>query len=341
MADIRDVAKKAGVSPSTVSRVMNNLDRVSPITREKVMKAVQELEYIPNAWARSMRTETMKTVGIMVENMSHPFYMMMIKEAETLATAMGYYCLFCSVPHGDEEEVAKLKGLIARQAEGVIVLQPNHKPGFWQEIDPIARTVPIVAVNHATEGQYVHSLSTDSLRVAYQCARHLAEQGYKQIGHITAPEGTAMEVEMRRGFIQALREKGIPIPYDYTAPSNQTIRGGYLAMKAIMSAKKKPQAVFASDDASAIGAMWCAEELGLTIPDEIAIMGYGNIPQTLLCRPTLSTVILPITEMLQDALNIINLHQTDQKIEKIYDVEIETRHSTDPNVSVRLDFGQF
>jgi DNA-binding LacI/PurR family transcriptional regulator len=337
MADIRDVARKAGVSPSTVSRVMNNLDRVSPETKERVMTAVRALQYVPNPWARGMRVESSRTVGIILDSFTDPFSARCLAALESQAAQSGYFTLM-SPAQTSEDVCRNLRAFMARQVDGVMILTTRQDKNIERDLALAARQTCVVAFNQLWDIPGVSSLYADSFQAAYNGTLHLLESGYRNIAHLTAKAGSYDETEMRRGFLQALREKNLSVPIDHILQGDQTVKGGYLALqKLLQSGKKYPDALLTADDASAVGALWCAQEMGISVPHQMAVLGYGNTGRTQLCRPTLSSVSLPVEKMAADAVTLVAGSEK-VGVRKVYDTQIISRHSTHPKISVKLDF---
>jgi LacI family transcriptional regulator len=287
---MKRIAGELGVSITTVSKVLNNHEDISEATRARVLAKVEELGYRPNAVARSLTLRRTHTLGIVIPDLMHSFFVEIVAGIEMVASARGYGLLLCSSSEDPRKEKSEIEMLRGRQVDG-IVLASTHES---------ASTELLLQLRHAGIGLVMidrddyasvpcHRVLTDDERVGRLATEHLLEAGRRAIAHIAGPP----IVHARRretGWRETLREAGIEPPINWLERGGFMDRGGYDAMKRLLAVRPRIDAVFAANDPAAIGAMKAIWDAGLRVPDDIAVVGAGEIAHGDLLRVPLTTV---------------------------------------------------
>ncbi|MFI6477013.1 LacI family DNA-binding transcriptional regulator [Nonomuraea sp. NPDC050663] len=293
MVTRRDVARLAGTSEAVVSYVLNNGPRnVAPHTKEKVLRAIDELGYRPNVVARSLRTNRTHTIGLVVPDNANPFFAELAREIEEVAFEHGLTLLLGNAMDDDGREAAYVRTLIDRQVDGLILI-PTHGPRTWQSL-LAASGVPCIVLDRELDGVEAGHLLIDNEGGAYEATRHLLEHGRRRIGCIAGPEDIHPSVDRVAGWARALREAGVdpdqmPIAY---GPFGR--RHGYLGALDLLFRENRPTALFVAGDLMAFGVMRAVAELGLTIPGDVAVCSFDGIVGTAYTIPSLTTMRQPL-----------------------------------------------
>ncbi len=287
----RDVAERAGVSQPTVSLVLgrNPTARISSATRERIIKAAEELSYSPNLVARSLVRQRSYALGIIVPDFKNPFFADVVSSAERVAAEEGYAVLLCEA--GEANPARYLEALHARVIDGVIIDAVGAS-----SVDAALLDRTNVVLIDQTPGRWP-GIASDAESAGAQAASHLLSLGHKRIAFI----GPAVDVHsfrMReRGFWQQLRAAGIELPSDYLVRAKATPSAGRAAMRGLLSLKPRPTAVFCVNDMVAIGALKACIAAGINIPEEISLVGCDDVELARLVTPELTTVTIPAREL--------------------------------------------
>jgi LacI family transcriptional regulator len=292
---IKDVAKKAGVSVSTVSKVINGNYKVSEKTKRKVLKAIEELNYLPNFTARSLVLKKTQTIGVVLPDIHGEFFSEVIKGIDKKAREHGYHVLITS-SHSDIKELDEvLFSLVNGRVDGLIIMNPTLKTSHVES--RLLKKLPIVLLNCCADMLDADIILIDNFTGAYNLTKHLLKHGHRKIALITGPEDNTDSIERLRGYKTALIDSGIEPSQTLIFQGDFTEKSGYEAMKLITSLPERPTAVFALNDDMAIGAMMYAKKLGLKIPADMAIAGFDDIPMASYIHPSLTSVHVPIDKV--------------------------------------------
>lgn len=292
MPTISDVAREAGVSKATVSRVLNNLP-VSKETLAKVTRAMEKLQYRPNAQARGLTLKRSNLVGVLVPDLDSPFYAPILNSIESTLSRTGYHMVVCCVGQNIKRTVTYVHLLRERRIDGGLILTPR-------DIDTkaitklIADGFPLVIIDGSLEAD-VSCVIVDNFQGGLQATRHLIGLGHKRIAMVTVSGDLPESAERIRGYREAMREAGL-IPEEIIC-ENYTKECGYASGFVILEKSPRPTAVFCASDMIAIGLMEFLEEKGIRVPDDLAIVGFDDISHASVVRPRLSTVHQPLAEM--------------------------------------------
>ena len=287
---MKRIAGELGVSITTVSKVLNNRADISQATRTRVLAKVEELGYQRNAVARSLSLRRSHTLGIVIPDLMHSFFVEIIAGIEPVASARGFGLLLCSSSEDPRKEKSELEMLRSRQVDG-IVLASAHGSGTTELLQQLTKQGTTIVMIDRDDHPSVkcHRVLTDDERVGLLATSHLLDLGRRAIAHIGGP-AIVHAKRREKGWREALRARGIKPSDEWVVRGGFMESEGYRAMKRLLAVRPKIDAVFAANDPSAIGAMKAIWEAGLHVPDDVAVVGVGDIALGDLLRVPLTTV---------------------------------------------------
>lgn len=290
-ATIFDVAKKAGVSIGTVSRVINNRDRVRPETRERILQAMRELNFHANASAQALASQQTETIGLVIPQVNDPFFFGVVRGVEDTVSAAGYSLLIVSQPPQTTNN--HYMRLFRRgHVDAMIVAAVDVPPS---DVADIATRVPIIFIQQ--EGpKDVPAVLADNYGGACEITTHLLDHGYRRIAYITGTDRTPDNGQRLRGVRDSLAARGLSLPARFIVQGDYLRGSGRAAMRKLLTFEERPDAVFAANDQMAADAILAAQEQGLRVPGDIAITGFDDVPMASYMSPALTTVHQPIYE---------------------------------------------
>ncbi|MBD2355650.1 LacI family DNA-binding transcriptional regulator [Tolypothrix sp. FACHB-123] len=306
---IEDIARQAGVSHSTVSRALRDSPLISAKVREEIKKLAQEMNYVPNAIAQSLQTQRTYTVGVVVTSIADPFFGELVEGIEQVAKQAGLNVLL-SASHGDfEQEIAAIENFHYRRVDGILIADSRISKQYTQQLTPF--TVPTVLINIDTEdqGEIFHSVAIDDRLGGSLAVEHLIELGHSAIGYLGVGDGSKAEQERLEGYQMALIQAGITPNTDWLAifPRNQeTINDidiGKKMLSQLVSAGVT--SIFCYNDMVAVGALLACQELGISVPQDLSLVGFDNIALASYITPPLTTVSQRMSEMGQFAMTML------------------------------------
>jgi LacI family transcriptional regulator len=290
---MRDVARAANVSQSTVSRVLSHSPSRVPIsedTTQKVLAAIKDLGYHPNQYARSLRGQKNYMIGIMVADISNPFYHPMVRAVQDVAFQHRYDVMIANSDHTREKELLFCESILRRPVDGIIII-PYHLTD--EDLDNLmARTgVAIGVVGNHIQHPNVDVAFGDDTKASYDAIRWLIEQrGHRRIAMICASHKFPVIIRRYGAFRRAMEEAHLPVPEEYVADGDWSVESGRCAIRALLQLPVPPTAVFAANDVMAIGALEAAQEMACRVPEDLAIVGFDDIPDAQWVRPKLTTI---------------------------------------------------
>lgn len=293
-ATIREVAREAGVSVATVSRVFNDKGPIREETRQRILEVALRLGYAPNAAARSLSTRKTGTIGVLLPDLYGEFFSEVIRGLDLAARRSGFHILVSS-SHSDRSEVEAVLRALRGRVDGLIVMSPEADARALEANLP--GTLPIVLLNCPVEGSAFDSINLDNYGGASAMVRHLAALGHRRIAHVKGAPGNNDALERLVGYreaMQSLFEEGtgeLEIEGDFSEDS------GDRAGREILAMNPRPTAVFAANDATAIGLLHAFQEAGVRVPDDIAVAGFDDIPIARFLTPPLTTVQVAIADL--------------------------------------------
>lgn len=305
---IKDIAKAAGVSHSTVSRALRNSSLVNPETATRIQQLAQEMGYTPSAIAQSLVTQQTQTIGLVVTSISDPFVDRIVDGVEDLATQADY-SVFLSSSHADpEREMAVVEAFHRRRVDGVIVLASRVGHLYGERLEQLR--VPIVLINNQADSDYLYSVWADDEAGACLAVRHLIDMGHQRIGYIGCHFRPPSNLRRQAGYRAELEQAGIPFDSDLVATpdTSDDIENGCRGLEPLLAAEAT--AVFCYNDRTAIGVLLAAREQDINVPASLSVAGFDNIEPSWYVAPPLTTVHQPRLEMgrraMQMVLNLLN-----------------------------------
>jgi len=295
MVTQEDVAKCAGVSTTTVSHVINETRFVSRELRQRVYQAMEELDYRPNAIARSLRRRESGQIGVIVPDIAYPFLAEVARGIEDAGFRLGYNVVFCSSHQDCDKELACLDLARTRQVDGIVVLGAGPDSEHIGEL--IERGTPAVSCNRRFPDLSIDTVIADNERAGFQATRQLLSQGHRRVACIAGPEEVTISVPRLEGYRQAMEELGVSVPDRLIVRDDFGNRGGFEAMNRLLDLSEPPSAVFACNDLMAMGAICAASKRRLNVPQDVAIIGCDDIAMAAFTNPSLTTVALPKHEL--------------------------------------------
>ncbi len=294
MATIKDVALQAGVSVTTVSHVVNDTRHVSAKVRERVELAIRELGYVPNAMARSLKSNTTSTLGMLIPNSSNPYFAEIVRIVEDRCFGAGYTLVLCNTDDEPRRQSVYLQVLAERRIDGLIVVSTGADEDDSLATQLRGLRIPTVLVDREIADPACDLVETAHMQGGLLAVRHLLSLGHKRIACIGGPTGVTSSEQRIEGWRMALAETGSAPNADALLwRGGFTSQGGYEAMHAILRTEQKPSAVFVCNDLMAIGALRAAHESGVRVPDELSIVGFDDIELSAYTSPPLTTVAQP------------------------------------------------
>ncbi|HFS5734078.1 TPA: HTH-type transcriptional regulator GalS [Klebsiella pneumoniae] len=295
MITIRDVARQAGVSVATVSRVLNNSALVSPDTRDVVMKAVTQLGYRPNANAQALATQVSDTIGVVVMDVSDAFFGALVKAVDTVAQQHQKYVLIGNSYHEAEKERHAIEVLIHQRCSALIV---HSKALSDDELSDFMQHIPgMVLINRIVPGYAHRCVGLDNVSGALMATRMLLNHGHQRIGYLSSNHGIEDDDMRREGWSKALQEQGIIAPDSWIGSGSPDMQGGEAAMVELLGRNLGLTAVFAYNDSMAAGALTTLKDNGIVVPQHLSLIGFDDIPISRYTDPQLTTVRYPVMSM--------------------------------------------
>lgn len=297
-----DVAKLAGVSQAMVSYIVNDNPNVTipTETRQRILDAMSELGYVPNALARGLRSGQTKTIGLIVLDNTNPFIAELAHRIEDISFEKGYSAILCNSNYFVERENTYVEMLLAKQVDGVILIPSGDTEKVSQRLRE--SKTPFAIIGHDISGFQTDSITIDYQMGGYLATRHLLDLGHQKIGCITDPPPFTERVN---GYYQALSEAGLPTDPELVVQGDFRITGGEVAATKLLKKENRPTAIFACNDLMAIGVVQAAHKLGIKIPDELSVVGFDDIPFVQAISPSLTTIVQPTFEIARIAMDML------------------------------------
>jgi LacI family transcriptional regulator len=332
MATMKEVADYADVSVATVSRVINKTGYVSPDLEERVYSAMRALKYQPSALARSLRRQQTQTIGVLIPQLDHPFFSTLAFAVEKSLFPHEYRTLICSAEENQEKENAYTEIMLRQRVDGVIMVPTGQSAHNLRML--IEKNVPVVLIDRDLPELEVNRVLVSNFQGGYDGMRYLLELGHRNIAVIGAPTYSQAMLQRIEGVRKALT--------DYRVEDNpellvtgilQQFEMGYQTGQQLLSQIPRPTAIFALTDVAAIGVMHAAAEMGLSLPHDLSVMGFDDIPLASFSIPTLTTVAQPIARMGEIATRLLLNHiiHRESPVETVMlDTKLIERQSTAP-----------
>lgn len=304
MSTILDVAKVAGVSVATVSRVLNNSTKVSVNTNQCVLEAIRKLNYQPNLLGRNLRRMESRLILVLTPNISNPYYSQIISGMEDKAHKNNYNIMLCNTNSSSKREKVFLELLYNKLSDGVIFMASELS---MHEITEISKRFPVIQCCEYLEGAGVSHVSIDNYSAAYRAVKYLLSLNHKRIGMISSVNKFISTSLREKGYRQALEDEGIKFKPELISYGDYQygFKSGLKATKQLLGLRDRPTAIFAISDILAIGAIRAAKEKKLEVPKDIAVVGFDNISYASMFNPMLTTISQPLYDLGSTAIDLL------------------------------------
>lgn len=289
---IKDIAKKLNISYATVSRALRDSPEISQDTKEKVKKAAKEMNYQPNAIARGLVTKKTKTIGLILPDITNPFYPQVARGVEETANQEGYSVFLCNSNYENEKEKAYIDLLISKKVDGIILAPIGEESLKWNH-----REIPIVIIGRKNVCPQENFVVIDDKKGGYLATEHLIKNGHSKIMFIGGKEKVESNKERLEGYKLALNKNGIQLDANLIRNDHFKRESGHILMKKALQEGIAATAVFAGNDLLALGVLQAIYEYGLKVPQDIAVVGFDNIPTAELPEISLTTIAQPKYKM--------------------------------------------
>jgi len=303
MPTIREVANRAGVSSTTVSHVINNTRFVSAEVRQRVQAAMEELGYRPNALSRSLRRGETKTLGLILPDSANPFFAEIGRSIETAAFSQGYNVILCNTDGDFGREQTYVEVLLNKQVDGIVFVAAGDRSDSLSQI--LKRDLPIVVVDRDLPEVQLDTVLSDNFQGGFLATQHLIGLGHSRIACISGPSHLTPSALRVTGYKQALLKANLPLDERLIVRGDFHPHSGWQAALYLLSLPEKPSAIFACNDLMAMGVLRAAAECGISVPSDLAVMGYDDIELSSYTTPALSTIHQPKAEIGRAAVQMI------------------------------------
>ncbi len=330
MATITDVAREAGVSVATVSRVINSSPRVLPDTRERVLAVIERLSYEPNMLARNFRRSESRVILVLCPNLANPYYAKVVTGITDAARQHGYSAMFCSTQGDVGLERGFLELLTGKRADGAILLASDSNP---KAIAHLAAQHSVVQCSEYFAEADIPRARIDNRKAARHAVRYLAGLGHRRIALLTSADPYSSISDRNQGYRDAIEQAGIPFdPKLVLSPGEgYHFQNGVRAVTQLMAMQDRPTAVLCVSDILALGVIRGAEDAGLHVPEDLAVVGFDDVEYATMFKPHITTVRIPCYDMGAASMELLWNLMNDRKIarrEQILDYELVIRDST-------------
>ena len=338
MAVIKDVAKLAGVSISTVSKYFNNPNGLSEAYRERVAAAVNELHFAPNPIARGLRTKRTNTIALIVPDITNTFYVDVYNSIRLAAKSHGYTIQLYTT----EENVNILNELLSHLSSSNIdgvILSFLDEDEIISHLSRTQTTVPISLLSWDSDAQF-NSAVLDLTSTIYQATAYLIEKGHRRIAYVNGPEGSRISLQKMGGYTKAMADHGLCVPEEYICSGNYSFRTGYTAAKQFMNCVTPPTGIVTANDIIAVGCCKYLQMNGYRIPQDVSVIGMDGIQLSKIYDPSISTMVIPIPEMCTEAVELLLNkieHPTSRTRQALFSTKLLVGRSTDEHAPLYLE----
>jgi LacI family transcriptional regulator len=326
--DIHTVAKRANVSIATVSRTVNRVPTVSPKLAKRVWDAIQELGYFPNTQARALGSGRSGLLGLIVSEITNPFFPELIQGFEDVAVENGYEILVSSTNYDPKRMELCIRRMIERKVEGVAVMTFGIEQPLYEQL--AHRNIPLVLVDAGPDRPGISLLKVDYYHGIRQGVQHLAALGHRKIGFISGPPGLHSAESRVHAFTKSIAECGIALENDWLVAGDHTLEGGIGAMEKILAGSRQPTGIMCSNDMTALGVLHKAYRAGLRVPQDLSVIGFDDIHMARVMIPPLTSIQMSRVELSRAAVSALRaqVEGTGQQREYRIDTQLVVREST-------------
>jgi LacI family transcriptional regulator len=321
-----DVARVAGVSPSTVSRILNGTAKVSDAKRQSVLAAIAEMNFTPNQMAQNLKSGHTMTIGIVVQDISSPFFDETLRGIDDGLKDTGYTCVIVSGHWNAQEEAERVQLLLARKVDGIILLSGRISD---DAVIKFSHRRPIVATGRAIRTKTTLGFKIDNEYGAYLAVKHLIELGHRRIAFVSGPSNSTDAGERLNGYVRALQEADIEVDQALIAEGDFHEACGLMAINHLFETRQQFTAIFAANDLSAYGVRLGLYRKGIRVPEDISLVGFDDLPGSAYTAPPLTTVHQPLYDIGRLATNaLLAIIQGKEIQAEVPPVELVVRETT-------------
>lgn len=329
---LKDIAKEAGVGLGTASRVLNKNPSVKEASRKAVLEAMKKLNYKPNAIARSLKTKSTRTIGVMIPDISSPFYPEVVRGIEDVSNLYNYNIIVCNTDMNQDRVNSSIEVFWEKKVDGIVLISNFISEQVAQNLKELE--VPVVSICTKDPKGYFFSVTIDNKQAAFEAVDYLCDLGHKKVAFILGKtDGRGSWEDRMQGYKDALEKNSIAYDENLVIRTGTRYTAGYDAMKVLLSLEEKPTALFAGTDLMAMGAAKACAENGVDVPGDISIVGFDGIEHTEYYYPSISTVRVQRYDMgaigMRMLTKLLNNEQIEQK-EFITETELVKRGSSRP-----------
>ncbi|MGD0876687.1 MAG: LacI family DNA-binding transcriptional regulator [Anaerolineales bacterium] len=299
MPTIRDVAKLAGVAPITASRVISHSGYASEDVRQRVNQAAEQLGYVPNSLARSLRSKRTRTLALVLTDITNPFWTTVARGVEDAASEVGYHVIFCNTDESASKQQSYLEAMIQKQVDGILLVPAHSKEnpiGFLHQ-----QNVQVVLLDRRLPDMQADVVRCDSRGGAYQLVQLLVKLGHRRIAILGGPSGVSSADDRVAGYKLALHEAGLKSEKQLIISGEFSVESGYEMTRSVLALPSRPTALFAGNNFIAIGALKALHDAELVVPKEMSVVGFDDLPAAIVVDPFLTVAVQPAYEMGQRA----------------------------------------
>jgi len=300
---IEDVARHAGVSTATVSRVLSGKPYVSDELRERVLETIRELNYRPSRVARSLRVQRSSIIGLIISDIQNPFFTSVVRAVEDVAQQRQYSVFLCNSDEDFDKELTYIELMLAEKVAGIIVSPTASSNEIYRRL--IEMRMPVVAIDRRVQGVAMDMVVGDNVSAACALVTHLIENGYRRIGAVLGSPDASTGAERYQGYVNALAKHGLPLQPELVCSGPPRSPNGYALTMALLQQAQPPDAIFTGNNLLTVGALRAIHELGLRIPDDIALAAFDEMDWMFLMKPALTVVMQPTYEMGRQAAGLL------------------------------------
>ncbi|HEY6447564.1 MAG TPA: LacI family DNA-binding transcriptional regulator [Acidobacteriaceae bacterium] len=326
--NIREVARLAKVSTATVSRTINGSDKVTPKTKERVQRAIEELRFYPNTWARALGSGRSSLYGLIISDITNPFFPELVKSFEDMAVQHGQEVLVANTNYDPARMEVCVSRMLQRKVDGVAIMTSEMEERLITEFE--SRGIPLVFLDTGNVREMASNIVVDYAAGVEAAVEHVTGLGHREIAFIAGPATLRSARIRREAFSRCMDRKKLSA--DWIEQGNHQVDGGHEAMARLLKAKRRPTAVIASNDMTAIGALGAIHEHGLRVPEDISIVGFDDIALSAFTQPALTTVKLSRAEIARLAFRSLYSIRMDSGVgaEFVVQPALVIRSSTGP-----------
>jgi LacI family transcriptional regulator len=329
---IYDVAKKAGVSIATVSRVLNNSNAVSERTRQMVKRAIEELNYTPNVIASALTKKSTLTLGLLIPDISNPFFSELSRGVEDASNDFGFNTVMCNTDYCPDKETTYISLLRQKSVDGFIISTADYNDE--NVIELLEDDVPLVLLGRdieETRGYPLDIVESDNIKGGYIATKHLIDLGHEKIACLLGPPRIKVNLEREIGYIRAMAEASLKVYKGLVGYGDFKLEFGYKKTMEFFKGTTRPTAIFAANDLTALGAIRAIRELGLSVPEDVSVVGYDNTILSEMTDPPLTTVNQQMRKMGYYATELLIKRIKGERTvgeRVVFDIDLVVRKST-------------